>query len=69
MDKLFEFEVDQEKCPQCNKAKDRLYILAENFREAEKIRTQGGGLCGDCQCENIIMTHGAIITAPDILQN
>jgi len=66
-DKLYRFPVEGGKCPNCNHPQGQLYILAETESEADSIRANGGGLCGECQCENIIDTHGYITTQKEYL--
>ena len=64
-DRLYRFDTDDSgiqsfKCPSCNWSQTSLYILAETEEEANKIRKEGGGLCGDCTCQNLIDTHADV---------
>ena len=68
-DKLFKYGeegVDIESmgvCTNCN-YHDTIFVLAPTQEEADTIKLKGGGLCGMCMCNNIIDTHGYVVTDP-----
>lgn len=62
-DKLYRYQVPGDvECPSCGTPYGILFILAETKEEADGVRVNGGGLCGECMCNVIIDTHGYITT-------
>jgi len=64
-DQLFSFPLDADwYCPTCDRATRAVFVLAPNQAEADNIRRNGGGLCGECMCDTIIDTHAEVSTQP-----
>ena len=56
-------------CSSCGRPAGSIFILARSQFKADSIRKKGGGLCGDCQCNNIVDTHGGVVTLPEFMNS